>query len=377
MKIGTVTFSESRENYGQILQCFALVKYLCNMGHEAFLIRVKHTEIDNRSFIRRVIDKFKILFSKDCLNVIKEVLEQKRQHKNMSSSVENHDRHFENFVRQYIPSTSKWYDDFSIESTPPAADAYVCGSDQIWGGDLKYMYLQFADANKIKISYAASFGGYNPDSSIRAVIKNYLTDFDWITLRETSGMEICKELGYTGAEVVPDPTLLLDVEEYEALANSSRPTNKPCNPYLFLYLLGNPISLNVSEIMAFARSKGLEVVYVTAHGRIDEYEKTYPSIEEWLSLIKDAECMITNSYHGTVFALQFNKKVLTLPVVGVRARMNTRIEELLSRYHFEDRIYNGNLDIVMKDMEYDYFNQQKQIDINRVSLSFEKILKKV
>ena len=233
MKIGTITLSNSQENYGQALQCYALVEYLRLLGHEAFLIRAKHLAIDNRSFKEKIISRITLF-----LNPIKlyrhylEVREYNRQHRAMNNDVKEHPRYFDDFFKDNIPSTEIWYDDISIFTSTPEADAYICGSDQIWGGDDTYMYLQFAQSGAIKISYAVSFGGYIPSSDVQKKIRGYLSDFKWITLREQSGTDICRGMGFNHAETVPDPTLLLSVDRYRKVYKST--SNAISQPYLLL-----------------------------------------------------------------------------------------------------------------------------------------------
>lgn len=372
MKIGTVTFSDSKENYGQILQCYALIKFLRNIGHESFLIRIRHLDEDKRCFTKKILDKLKILFSNKLISIIKEISEQKRQHRNMERSILAHPRHFEEFIKKNIPSTPIWYNDTTILQNPPHAEAYICGSDQIWGGDLEYMYLTFAK-NKLKISYAASFGGKLPDSDTLSLIKESIRSFKWISLREASGVEICKKMGYKNVEIVPDPTLLLTKKDYQRLYKAtSRKTNE--KPYIFLYLLGNQISIPINKIMNYARSQGLEVKYVTAHGRNDKFAKIYPTIEEWLQLIENAHSVITNSYHGTIFSIIYHKKFITLPITGVRSRMNTRLYELFSRYNLSNRVYSNSFRPIFDEIDYSTFDKVNKIEREYIYNKFNSLL---
>ena len=355
MKIGTITFSNSQENYGQILQCFALVDYLRSLGHDAFLIRAKHVDIDDRTLLSKFFGRIKSLLHPT--QFLKNYLENReiaRQHSAMELDVKMHPRNFDGFIKNNIPTTDTWYDDITIYKTPPQADAFVCGSDQIWGGGDSFMYLQFAPHQSIKISYAASFGGFVPSQIAQEKIANYLSDFKWISLRENTGTELCKSMGFKDAETVPDPTLLLSVDRYKSLYDEKVSTGS--SPYIFLYLLGNEIPLKVDEIFDFAKKNNLRVIYVTAHGRQDRHVKEYPEIPQWLQLIEHSDYVITNSYHGTIFSILYHKKFLSIPLAGIRARMNTRLDELLSRYNLKDRLYSNSLEQLFSEIDYSFLS---------------------
>lgn len=373
-KVGVVTFSHSQENYGQILQGFALVNFLKSIGTDAFLIRVKHDDVDGRSCFQKIFDKLKLLVNPFRLQKIyKESTEQKRLDRELQRTILQYPRYFERFIKENIPSTNIWYDDNSIVLNPPYADAYVCGSDQIWGGDIPFMYLQFADKDKIRLSYAASFGGMIPSKFVQCKIQKYLSNFHWITVREKFGQDLCHQIGIKDVEVVPDPTLLLDEYVYKNLITSETLLYKD-DPYIFVYMLGNKVSLDINEIFDFAHENSLKIKYVTAHGRVDDKIKSYPTIEEWLSLIINSSYVITNSYHGTIFSMIFHKKFITIPLVGIRARMNTRLEELLSRYELKSRVYESTLTSLFEDIDYTIFDEKIIIERKYINNKLRKIL---
>lgn len=372
-KIGIVTLSDSKENYGQILQSYALITFLKQIGFDAFLIRVKHKEIDNSTFLHRLKQRIRrLIHIKSFIISLKERMEMIRQHNIMEESIKQHDRKFEQFIVGNIPCTQIWYDDISINENPPEADAYICGSDQIWGSDLSYMYLDFAKNDKVKISYAASFGGLIPDQKLKVKISRWLSSFFWITVRENTGLTVLKDIGVGNAEVVPDPTLLLDNIDYSKLFEDENV--KSDQKYVFLYLLGNKIALDVSEIFEMAKKYNLKVVYVTAHGRNDSYEKNYPTINSWLRLISNSEAVITNSYHCTIFSMIFRKKFLSIPIIGVRSRMNTRIIELLEKYSLTDRLQDRNIEKVFEEIDYSKFNQVCSVDRKKIENKFSELL---
>ena len=147
-------------------------------------------------------------------------------------------------------------------------------------------------------------------------------------------------------------------------------------PYIFLYLLGNEIPLKVDEIFDFATKNNLRIIYVTAHGRQDNHVKEYPEISQWLQLIEHSDYVITNSYHGTIFSILYHKKFLSIPLVGIRSRMNTRLDELLSRYNLKDRLYSNSLEQLFNEIDYSYFERINNIEKQHVREKFSQLLVK-
>lgn len=270
---------------------------------------------------------------------------------------ENELRKFDEFITNHISTTEEIYDAESIYARTPEAEAYICGSDQIWGGSWPY-YLSFAPDSTTKIAYAPSFGGiqrFAPEYEDR--LRQLLKRFDLIGMREESGVLVCERLGRPDAVQVVDPTLLLTQESYDPL----RIKTQHAGEYLFLYLLGNPISRDVRDFYSFAASKGLQVIYVASQGRRDHFAKTPAQIGEWVDMLANAKYVITNSYHCTVFSLIYRKKFIVVPLDKGYARMNTRIEELLSKCDLTSRILlNQKLSAIEEDISFSKFTHYQQ-----------------
>lgn len=359
MKIGIVTFWKSNDNYGQILQAYALYKYLQLRGHECYII--KYLEERNTTFFSRIITVFKIIIS---VKKLQSFIKAKRQYQNIKE-IKIEDRFFDDFRKKYM-RFSKEYLHSELINNPPKADAYVCGSDQIWGSLDSIMYLSFAPKNCKKIAFAPSFGGLVPDFYVKNKIKNYLKSFDLISCRELSGVDLCKSLGRSDALHFPDPTLMHNVDIYDELTIA----NKQKKPYIFVYLLGNDMQFNTQHIFDFANKNDLDIVFVTGqNGIFNDFEKRPATIEEWITYIKHANYVITNSFHGTVFSILFHKKFITIPLIGAHSRMNVRIYELLKKYCLEERLYKGDLDALHNNIDYSTFEllQNEEIqDVNKV-----------
>ncbi len=367
MKIGTLTYWWTQENYGQVLQCFALLRFLTQKGHEAFLIKYKPST-KSRPLIYWV--KFYILYLLKPSHRHNAKM-WKRLNRIEKEEARKHPRRFDDFRARYIPSYPGVYDEKQLKRKAPEADAYVCGSDQIWANLDSIFFLRFGSPQTRRVAYAPSFGSLNLTPKAKRRVKQYLCNFDFISSRERKGVQLLHELGYHKAMLQPDPTLLLPADTYREMEISPA----KARPYLLLYLLGNETELSVEEIHDFARVHQLEVRYVASQGRIDQFPKVYPTVEEWLGLIDNADYVITNSFHGTVFCLQFNRPFLVFPVKGCMEGMNNRIYDLLNTYDLRQRIYNDSLDILFHAVDFSTFNKKRKEEQQATNDIFTSILK--
>lgn len=346
-KIGIVTFWDSEDNYGQLLQCFALSYFLKKIGCDPKLIKA---DICVRTTLFHKVITF--LLAMKSPSKLKSIILKKRLGKKAKSINIRHPRYFNVFRDKHIPST-EIIPISRIYSAPPLFDVYIAGSDQVWNSLSPLYFLKFAPKGTKKIAYAASMGGYKPYGKELSILKNYVKDFDYVSLREKQAIEFFKQNNICKADYVPDPTLLLMKDDYKKLYEDRK--NRP--PYILLYLLGNKLQFNADEIYQFAKKKNLDIVYVASQGRSDEYEKVFPTIEEWLNLVENAEIVITNSFHGTVFSMIYRKKFTTLLLNGVFAKMNDRITDMLEKYGLGNRIFSGSIEECENEVDYSSFEQ--------------------
>ena len=319
------------------------------MGHDPFLIKTYPNEyaLPRRRFtIGRVLLIFNL---KKVWGYIKSKFSHYQYYRNINEDI----RLFNLFRARYIVSSEKVYHYEDLCTNPPIADAYITGSDQVWCVPSPIYYLKWGNISVKRLSYAASFGFSKVASNYVTQARKLIRSFDFISVREDSGISICMEIGRDDAVVVPDPTLMLDKTDYLKFVQD---LNIQRSKYLFLYLLGNETDVDISDVYSFAKFHSLEVVYVSSQGRKDSYKKEYPTIEEWLHLLHNASYVITNSFHGTVFSLIFEKQFCVLPLSGKDARMNTRISSLLSKYNMLARVYRGSIDAVfVEEISYRHF----------------------
>lgn len=353
-RIGIITYWTGIDNYGQTLQLYALQCCLRNKGYDAYVIR--YISKQNKGVKWWLNIPFKLirliylfLFNKKRFSIYMKFKKQKRIIENVNNL---HPRNFELFKEKYISFSKEIYNQYNIYKSPPEADIYISGSDQIWGGLDPIYYLQFVDNDKKCIAYAPSFGGVKLSKFEKRKLRKYLQRYSVLAMREHNGVELCKSVGRDDAFLVMDPTLLLSSMDYLSISVPVKQTTD----YILLYLLGNDMDFDISSVYEWANKHNLIVKYVASQGRLDSYEKIYPNVDEWLGLIQGAKYVVTNSFHGTVFSVIMNRKFLTIPLCGAFTRMNGRVIDLLSRLGLENRIYSRNMDVLSLSIEYDKIN---------------------
>lgn len=270
-------------NYGGILQAFALCKYVQSLGHEV-------------SVLNRNAD---MPFGKRMIKAIMVSLQHPRYNNPRY-------RHLVRFVKQHIPYTKPLYTkvqmtDFVRKNNIQVA---IVGSDQVWraGFAMNYGYdyfLDFVPKDVAKLSYAASFGlsewEYTEEQTGK--IQQLVNGFKAVSVREDEGVNLCRKYMGVNAEHVLDPTMLLRAEDYFPITS---PRIEP-EDYVFVYWLGSAEERQKAIIQAKIKNKKL--VNISLRGS----EPLMP-VEDWLSYIKYADHVVTDSFHGCVFSILFGKQ---------------------------------------------------------------------
>ncbi|MBT9776250.1 hypothetical protein GPL15_07010 [Clostridium sp. MCC353] len=219
-----------------------------------------------------------------------------------------------------------------------AFDAYVTGSDQVWHnwlhkeGELEFRFLSFADRAKI-ICFSPSFGMDYIDISEREFYKKALDRFFRFSCREESGCEIIKDLTGREAILLNDPTMMLELNRWKQI--SKKPDYDIPDNYVLVYCLSDlPLKcLEDIKVYAFKNSCAIIDIYNTDY---PQYYNTTP--QEFLYLFDKAQYVFTNSFHGTVFSILFNKKFTCYMRESKNARMNNRVLTLLNKMGLSERI---------------------------------------
>ena len=355
MKIGILTLPFNN-NYGGYLQAYALMSVLKDMGHDVELIyrrcnkrpmsyRIKHT-------IKTII---KIVLGMNHGPIIANIEKEHRAKGEMMMP----------FVDKYITPKTR-----PLLSTEELAheckgkyDAIVVGSDQVWRPNyvpnIENFFLDFVEGEDIKkIAYAASFGNDNPGytNSQKANCGILIEKFDKVSLREESGINVIRSFGWKTqheAEVVLDPTMLLSKSYYETILTNIE--NK--GSYLLSYVLDENLEARelIEHVCNTLGKKEYSVIDTKKWKRIG-YKM--PTIETWLDAFYNAEFVITDSFHGTVFSIIFNKPFI---VYANKDRGIDRFTTLLKHVGLEDRIITPSSsvkEILAKRVNWDSVNEK-------------------
>lgn len=346
MKIGILTQSLV-VNYGGLLQNYALQQVLLRAGHEVETIDWTPSNKSLRYRLYRI--KWAILsflFPKKYPKLRYQPTDEERK------VIQQHTNHF---ISTYIHHTKTimFKDGFSHQAKEGNYDAYVVGSDQCWrpryNAFLSSMFLDFVKGEKTKrIAYAASFGSDNWEFTQEATstCAPLAQKFDFISVREDTGVKLCKEHLGVNAVHVFDPTLLLTKEDYIHLVKAEKePQSKGT---LFNYIL-DPNADKIDLINRVAKEIGLKSFQVLPKCQAETRTKddiknhiedcVFPGVTTWLRAFMDAEMTIVDSFHGMVFSIIFNKPFW---VIGNANRGMTRFISLLKMFHLEDRLLDAN-----------------------------------
>ncbi|WP_412498678.1 polysaccharide pyruvyl transferase family protein [Shewanella indica] len=350
-KIGILT-QPLHNNYGGLLQAFALQSYLKACGHEVITIDF---QFPKPSFSLKVRGVLSNLYRKYVLKEdVKYIFPLSEQEANKVSA--NTRRFRSNYidVTEMIDKVSEFHKMDKYEF-----DAYIVGSDQVWrpiySPGLEAFYLSFLgdDTTTRRISYAASFGTDNcseyTDSQIEEFAK--LTHkFHALSVREDSGVKLCKDHFGVVAKHVIDPTMLLNKEDYELVINNSKVPKSPGS--LMTYVLDrSEEKLQVIEMVA-------DELSLKPFSVLPGSDNIYPPVEQWLRGFVDAEYVVTDSFHGVVFSIIFNKPFIA---VGNANRGLARFESLLNMFSLKDRLVTGvddlTKELINRPIDFEVINQ--------------------
>lgn len=335
MKIGIMTFWESINNYGQILQLYALQTYLKKRNHDVFAIKFHR--------IPPVEERKPLLHRIKYFSPKKFIENRAKRREKERSLLYDAKRGFVDFKQKHISFGDVAYRSLEdLKKAPPVADAYVCGSDQIWNNSFKVsaepFMLCFGDKNIKRIAYAASFGHKELPVETQDMFRSHIGAFDAVSVREESGLEICRSsLAYQTPYWVPDPTLLFNKAEWINLLDLKPIKAEEGIKQIFIYTLGNSKIGGKQKFIDYAKGlSNTRVFHASANN--DFSGNTYPSIYEWLNMIAGSDLIITTSFHGMVFSIIFNRNFIILPNTGAAEGMNERIDSLLGKLDLKDHI---------------------------------------
>ena len=345
MKIGIVT-QPLYNNYGGLLQNYALQQVLKRHGHE-----VKTIDFVGRTSFTRYLLSI-------CKQLLIAILKRRRLQIRPYVAIPT----FRNpimadFVNNHIDKTSIVHSYSKEIINEEHFDAVITGSDQVWrpmyNRYIEDMYLKFVHDSIKKIAYAASFGvdtwEYNAKQT--ETCAKYAKCLDAISVREATGVELCRTHLGVNAQHVLDPTILAGVEAYKPLLKEKTEEQD----YLFAYILDiTPEKQAYLESMA--KSKGLNLIIRGAD------KNATLSVEDWLSMIANSSMVFTDSFHGTVFSILFHREFYSIANVS---RGGTRFSSLLSPLGLEHRMSDVSQLTLTEPSPIDWQQVDKILDKHR------------
>lgn len=369
MKVGIMTWFQYH-NYGTSLQVTGTYKILKKYGYEPAVIDYK--ESGNPIFKHRkgVI--------KSSFDIIKKRLQDHPYHRYEEKGREER---FDDFLRENLKFTRSVQLMSELESLNNEFDAFICGSDQIWAPSVfnTHYYLDFVFEDNKKIAYAPSVGlPQIDDENVRHLIKKYASKFSSISTREEQGSRIISEIIGRDVETVIDPTLLLTSKEWNELASNNYENSAP---YLLVYMLGKNEKY-WKTIEKIAKQLKLEIKIIPVFfGDLDRSgcikEPVGPA--DFLSLIKNASYVCTDSFHGLAFSVNYGKKFCVFERFknNDKLNQNSRIYNALNLFQLNSRLVNSNLNTVIFDdinysRVYEILNSEREKSIKYLLDSLEK-----
>lgn len=358
-KISTVTFHRA-QNYGSVLQTYALQEFIKSIAKEKGE-DIDYVVVDVQPKTQsKIYSIYKKGFS--LTNVVKNSVAFFNQ-----TALKEKQNKFQNFLSEYVNLTDKYSTVDSLYQNIPTSDYFISGSDQIWNVrsfDFEdYFYLDFVK-NAKKISYAASFGPLKIDWDKYDAEKytDLLNQYSYISTREKGSANNVKQLTGKESEIHVDPTLLLSKEDFRNIQSSE---NYKKGKYILLYAL-EPTKAQLKIVKAISKRLRLPVVITKYNNKNDIFNgfvKKYNSGPcDFLSLIDNAELIITSSFHGTAFSLIYKKKFYVL-----NGKTDNRISDVLEKTNLLDRsienideINKINLESVDFTKAEQFLDEQKQ-----------------
>ena len=375
-KVGIMSLYYHNYNFGGLLQAYALQNVIERKGYCCEQICYRRS---NATIKEKLINSFKsrpfletiYMISSEVIKLIFKVL----LGNIMSRVCAERIKRFKEFEKS-IPHSEIIVDKDSICKYHNGYTTIITGSDQVWGRsvDIQNYCLSFADEKINKVAYAASTGGINFSDLQKKTFEKFLPKFSAISVRESSLAEKINQIINKQCDVVCDPVFLISKDEWSKIL----PKTHKKSPYIFCYLLGsNMRHRRYAKKLAKRLNMSLYVFpYITTNnfyfadfnfGNIRDYVS---GPLEFVSLLKDAEMVITDSFHATAFSLIFEKKFFVFPRIKKTDTFagNNRLYDLLCELNMECNIVNNYdelLDVINNQINYSGIRKQLDSKITR------------
>lgn len=339
-------------NYGSALQSWAMIQAINKVGkneYEAVLVDYCPN----------------ILKDKDPLNPFDNMWDKNEEAIEMCRlsmpAIEENYKKFDNFYNNAFTKTKGKYtsENFNSIIENDNISGFVCGSDTIFcidefGFDDGYYANYDVMKNGKSVAFAASFGDPHFNDESYAILNQRLQNFKAIALRENLMVDYVKSKTDIPVEKVIDPTLLLEAKDYEKIVAPSQSEEK----YLLLYSRRyNPEMEKYAQELA--EKNGWKVIEISLRATNSKNHRMFyeAGVEEFLSLVKNSEFVVTNSYHGMIFSVQFRKEF----VIFSREQCDSKITELMELFGINDRLFINSCDKYKNIINYDEVHQRIEV----------------
>ena len=318
MKIGILTFPKAI-NYGASLQATALRKTLLNrLDATVDFIPYENPAIQSTSKIFDFSEIFDLKYTLAHLYNLPEAV------KRMNN--------FKKFWNAHLSFGSDKVTDYDI---------VVTGSDQVWNYTLTnndwFYFWDFKKENTKKVAYAASFGLSKVDDELKGKMAELFADFDYLSVRERTASNIIDALINTAPPVVLDPTLLLDKEEWKNYSDQ----NYTKSGYIFVYTIhySDKVWEYAQKLSEMTGLPIKTISYSKLHKQNADYDFT-AGPDRWLSYMMNADYVVTNSFHGLAFSINFEKNFF-FDLPSEKLGVGSRLSDITERYALTDRNISG------------------------------------
>lgn len=315
-KIGIITFHNAH-NYGAILQTYALQKVL---KAETFIIDYRNNQVDNQYKVIRPLTRN---IKKTIRQLLSDLYHVKARY------LKN--RNFKRFIKVNLKLSRKYKSIESLKKNPPKADIYITGSDQVWNtsivGELSDAYtLNFGSSQTKKISYAASIGHKEIDKQYIEEYKTKISKLNAISVREEDAKVALNKIIDNNIDVVLDPTLLIKKEEWiKEIENYSIKQEK----YILTYVVeDNEEQTKIVDYLSDITGYRIIEFSLRNHHKNIIGNAYVEGPLEFINLIKNAEYIVTTSFHATAFSILFEKKFFVVPHIETGSRVTNLLEKL-------------------------------------------------
>lgn len=356
-KVGIISLYGNR-NYGNKLQSYAVQEFFRSLGFETIVIKNCDIYSDTRELplLKHYVE--------ECKNLVKHFFVLPQRTRVLPGTRQEM---FKSFSDKYITETEVYIDKYNYKRKMPDCDYYVVGSDQVWNYHFAPLnnplyYLEFAPEEK-RLSIAASFGFSDYETKYEEVLKKKLSGFRLITVRENSAKTMVENLCNKKAEVILDPTLLINWKEWKKIEKAPDIED---GEFILTYFLGKISDKRKEELKRFADSIGCRIIALN-DSEHPEYENIGP--REFLYLIHNAKYVMTDSFHACAFSIIFERDFYVLKREGASDDMSDRITTLLKRFRLTER-YVDERDLRYTEIDYTDASDILLNERNRVAAMF-------